>query len=96
VPIFATRAPSDLTLREYVTIVPTLSEAVRRAEASSRPRHPEGLLIDPHPSVEEAHDILERIKAALTRQDNSREAGDVLHSGMTELHAKLALPTWTN
>src|ERR1700685_3210559 len=24
VPIFATRAPSDLTLREYVTVVPTL------------------------------------------------------------------------
>src|SRR6266851_1855021 len=28
VPIFATHAPGDLTLREYVTIVPTLSAAV--------------------------------------------------------------------
>jgi hypothetical protein len=96
VPIFATSAPSDLTLREYVTIVPMLSEAVRRAEASSRPRHPEGLLIDPHPSLEKAHHILERIKTALTRRDNSREPADVVHSGMAELHAKLALPTWTN
>src|SRR5437016_2304483 len=32
VPMFATRPPSDLTLREYVSIVPTLSEALRRIQ----------------------------------------------------------------
>src|ERR1700680_870288 len=32
IPVFATRAPSDLTLREYVTIVHTLSEALRIVE----------------------------------------------------------------
>src|ERR1035437_10012320 len=67
VPIFATRAPSDLTLREYVAIVPTLSDALRKAEAGSRSRRREGILIDPHASVEEAHKLLEQIKAALTR-----------------------------
>src|SRR5438270_8614682 len=30
VPIFATRAPGDLTLREYVTVVPSLKEALRK------------------------------------------------------------------
>jgi hypothetical protein len=95
VPIFATRPPSDLTLREYVTVVRTLSEAVRRAGASPRPRRPEGLLIDPHPSIAEAHDILERIEAALTGQDNPRDLADVVHRDVTELHARLALPTST-
>src|SRR5271166_5479182 len=47
VPIFATHAPSDLTLRQYVTIVPKLAEALRRVAASSRPRRQEGILIDP-------------------------------------------------
>ena len=50
VPIFATRAPHDLTMREYVRVVPTLAEAVRAANAiadrgarrafSSIPMHP--------------------------------------------------------
>ena len=94
VPIFATHAPSDWTLREYVTIVPTLAAALRRVEASSRPGRPEGLLIDPHASVEEAHHILERIEAALTRQDNSRDPADVVYRGAEDLQRKLALPTY--
>src|SRR6202140_4552780 len=61
VPIFVTRAPSGVTIREYVTTVSTLSEAIHKVEAGYRPRRPEGLLIHPHASVEEAHDILERI-----------------------------------
>ena len=95
VPIFATHAPYDLTLREYVTIVPTLSEALRRVEASPRPRHPEGVLIDPHASIEKAHYILERIEAALTSQYSSPEPGEIVYGGVAELGAKLALPTWT-
>jgi hypothetical protein len=94
VPIFAMLAPSDLTLREYVTIVPTLSEALRRVETSSRPRRPEGVLIDPHPSVEEGHHILERIEAALTRQDTSGEPADVVYRGVADLQTKLGLPTY--
>src|SRR5580698_10439782 len=46
VPIFATRAPRDLTLREYVKIVPTIPSALRSVEASFRPRRAEGVLID--------------------------------------------------
>jgi hypothetical protein len=94
VPIFATHAPYDLTLREYVTIVPTLAAALRRVEASSRPRRSEGILIDPHASVEEAHHILERIEATLTRQENSREPEDIVYRGAAELQRKLGLPTY--
>jgi hypothetical protein len=95
VPIFATRAPSDLTLREYVAIVPRLTEAVRRAESSPQPRRQEGLLIDPHASVEAAHDILERMKAVLTRQGSPADdpaAG--INREVVGLHSKIALPTF--
>lgn len=95
VPIFSTHAPSDLTLREYVTLVPTLAAALRKVEASSQPRRPEGLLIDPHASLEEAHSILERIEGALLRRDNSREPEDVVYRGWSDLQTKLALPTFT-
>src|SRR5580658_1748595 len=54
VPIFSTRSPSDLTLRQYVTVVPMLSEAVRRTIATRRSKSQGSLLIDPHASVEEA------------------------------------------
>jgi len=94
VPIYATRAPSDLTLREYVTIVPTLSEALRRVAASPLSRRPEGVLINPHASVEEAHHILERIEAALTRRASSREPADVVYRGVADLQTKLGLPTY--
>jgi len=73
VPIFSSHAPSDLTLRQYVTIVPTLAEALRMVAASSRTRRNEGMLIDPHASVEEAHRILERIEAVLTRSSGVDE-----------------------
>ena len=94
VPIFATRAPSDLTLREYVTIVPTLAAALRRVNASSRQRRAEGLLVDPHASVEKAHDVLERIKTALTREDSSRNAETVFRRGVSDIQAELGLPIY--
>jgi hypothetical protein len=94
VPIFATHVLGDLTLREYVTIVPNLAAALRRVEAGPRSRRPEGVLIDPHASIEKAHYILERIDSALTCQNGSREPADVVHSGIAELHTNLGLPTY--
>src|SRR5271156_1726706 len=44
VPIFSTHAPSDLTLRQYVTIVPSLATALSIVSAFARPRQPEGIL----------------------------------------------------
>lgn len=92
VPIFATHAPSDLTLREYVIIVPTLSAILNKVEASSRSRHREGILIDPRASVEEAHTMLDRIKTTLTR-DSVDEPAERVYADLSDLGRTLALPT---
>ena len=92
VPIFATRAPIDLTMREYVTVVPTLSEALQRAKAIPRPRRSEGILIDPHASVQEAHAILERVEAALTHRNGSEDPARSVYSDLAEVRSALTLP----
>jgi hypothetical protein len=94
VPILATHQPSDLTLRQYVTTVPTLAEALRFIAAQPRPRRPEGVLIDPHASVQEAHRILERVEAALTRPNSFGEPSRDVHRDLVTLQTKLALPTY--
>ena len=94
VPIFSSRPPSDLTLREYVDIVPTISEAVCRVHPSPRPSRTEHLLINPHPSIEEAHDTLERIKNALTREDETRDPAPSVYCDLADLQAKLRSSIW--
>lgn len=94
VPIFATQAPGDLTLRQYVTIVPTLAMAVSMVAARPRQQRPEGILIDPRASVEQAHIILERIGATLTRPGGFEDPARRAHREMANLQTKLALPTY--
>jgi hypothetical protein len=94
IPIFGSHAPSDLTLCQYVTVVPKLSEAVRRVETSTRPRRPEGILIDPHASVEEAHEALERIQTALTRQKSFDDPARRVHRDVADLQTTLRLPSY--
>src|ERR1700691_2390344 len=48
VPIFAAHAPSDLTLRQYITITPNLADTLRVVAANGEPKRLEGVLIDPH------------------------------------------------
>jgi hypothetical protein len=93
VPIFATHTPSDLTLREYVTVVPTISEALGRVRINPRGRRSEGLLIDPHASVEEAHNVLERIETALTGQKGLGDPARQVSSDMANLRNTLGVPT---
>ena len=96
VPIFSTRAPNDLTLREYVRVVPTVAEAARTANAIARPRRPEGILIDPHASVQEAHAILERVDAALMRKDSADDPAGRVYRDLADLRSKLATTTYAN
>ena len=93
VPIFATRPPADLTLREYVGIVPTLAEAVRVAMTRPQPLRSEGVLINPHASIEEVHQVLERIEIALTNQDGTGDPALLVHREMTGIQHRLRLPT---
>jgi hypothetical protein len=94
VPIFSTHVPSDLTLREYVTTTPTLGDVLRIVAASSRPRRREGVLINPHASVEEAHRILERIGATLTSSGDVDLPARRVGREMADLQATLRMPTY--
>lgn len=94
VPIFADHTPGDLTLREYVTVLPSLVEAVRRVSSEPRQKPPEGILIDPHASVEKVHRTLDQIEAALTRPAGIDEPARQVHDGVAGLRATLTLPTY--
>jgi hypothetical protein len=93
VPILAARAPNDLTLQQYVKVVPTIAAAVRMIAASPRRRHAEGILIDPHASVEKAHLILDRIVFNLTRATSPDDVARNVHRDVVELQRSVALPT---
>ena len=94
VPIFATHLPGDLTLRQYVTIQPSLSDVVRSMSVASRDRKREGLLIDPHASVEQAHRILQQVEALLTSSQGALDPARRLHREMKTLQSTLRLPTY--
>lgn len=94
IPIFATRAPLDLTLREYVTVVSSLAEALRIVAASGRPRQQGSVLIDPNASVAEAHAILEQIEAALTHINHTGEGLTDVYRDVARLRGSLVLPTY--
>lgn len=72
IPIFSLTRPADLTLQQYVRQVPSLRYAVEIAASDSNAQ-PEGLLIDPHASVEKAHAVLERIGGGLAGGDSTAE-----------------------
>jgi hypothetical protein len=94
VPILATRAPLDLTLRQYVKIVPSLAAALPMISTLPQPRRQEGILIDPHASVEQAHRTLDRIEAALTRANGFGEPAPLVHHEIRSLQTGLVLPTY--
>ncbi len=92
VPIFAIHPPEDLTLRQYVKIVPAMASAIEVVNASSTSEKPGTLIINPHASIEEAHGILERIEAAMNVASFSGDAERVVYSGLTDLQDRLRLP----
>jgi hypothetical protein len=94
VPIFAAQLPSDLTLRQYVKLAPSLKAAVNMAQLRPNRRRPEGILIDPRASIEQAHFILERIGAALTRTNTLHDPAALIHNDSAALRMTLALPTY--
>jgi len=95
VPIFSTHAPSDLTLRQYVTTISTLADALQMVAGNCRPRRREGMLIDPHASVEDAHRILQRIEAVLTSSSGVDEPAGRVCREIAELRTTLRMPTYT-
>ena len=94
VPIFATRPPVDLTLRQYVTIVPALKDALRIVANTHTQTRPEGFLINPHARLEEAHDILERVGAILAQRNTAADSAGEVYRSVARLRTTLNLPTY--
>jgi hypothetical protein len=94
VPVFTQHAPNDSTVREYVSTIPSLTEAVSQAKALARPRRTEGILIDPHASVQEAHAILEQVDAMLTRRNSLDDPASRVYRDLANLQAKLGPHTY--
>jgi hypothetical protein len=94
VPIFATRAPSDLTLREYVTVARSIDEAVSIVRVQPCGRTRGGILVDPHATIQHAHQRLANIEAVLVGQRDARDSAAV-YGDIKELRSTLALPTLT-
>lgn len=92
IPIIGLRAPNDLTLRQYVTLVPTLPDALRRFEVRSYRRPVDGILIDPHATIAKAHRVLEALGNNLTVNHGTDEARNV-HRDTAELRRMLSLPS---
>ena len=91
--IFSTHAPIDVTLREYVSIVPSMDEAIRLAGTRTNARRAEGLLIDRRASVEQAHAILEKIGAELARPSGFADTALRVHQGTKAIYEAIAMPT---
>jgi hypothetical protein len=91
VPIFSTRLPADLTLREYVNIASSLGDVIHKMERKPRQRRAEGLLIDPNASIEKAHSSLVALQSTFSRcaPDMDRE----VHREIASLRETLVLPT---
>jgi hypothetical protein len=96
IPVFATRSPSDLTLSEYVVIVPSIEDAIRRTETQPRSHRPEGLLIDPHASIEVAHRILDRLGTALAQAGEAGDLARSTHRDVANLQTTIRLPTYVH
>jgi hypothetical protein len=94
VPIFANRAPIDLTLRQYVRIVPSLGAALMVVKSSPQRQRSAGILIDPHASVQEAHTVLENIERVLTVRGNTADSANLVHRDLATLRQNLSLPTY--
>lgn len=74
-PVYCSEVPIDLTLRQYVTILPGPETAISRHAQQSQVPSPAhvNVLLDPRSTVAIAHANLERIESELT-QDTTDDA----------------------
>ncbi len=64
IPLFGQSSPADLTLRQYLRVVPSISAAIQTASTLGlRTEAPDHFLLDPHASIESAHRTLEQVRA---------------------------------
>jgi hypothetical protein len=84
VAVMTDRAPSDLTLRQFVTIVGSLAQALEQVRPAANGAAKAGVLVDPADSIEVAHNKLERVRRLLEGRvadpegDDDSKLGDAL------------------
>ncbi len=61
VPIYSDRAPTDLTVKQYVRVVENLQDCVSRAKQRESRRSHSNFLVDPTAAVEAAHERLDTL-----------------------------------
>jgi nucleoside 2-deoxyribosyltransferase len=65
IPVYSVDIPMDLTLRQYVTPVERLEDALGRVAASRRERNEPQILVEPFAVVQSAHDDLDELAREL-------------------------------
>jgi hypothetical protein len=65
IPVFGTTPPNDLTLRQYVSIVSSVRDAVSAVVALVPEASAPGLLLDPYGVADRVHDQVDRIRQHL-------------------------------
>lgn len=90
VPIYSADVPTDLTLRQWVTVVSGVSDAMRR-QRESRASAQSSLLLDPVTAIEAAHDDLVVVRRGLVgRPDQSQT--NVADAALRRLRGRLLVP----
>lgn len=88
--IYSTTPPSDLTLRQYVTCVSSLDEALRRSAQPKPAVASLTVLIDPLEAVDQAHKELDLLATELVRPSPNSEPA--IESSHRKLESLLILP----
>lgn len=98
IPVYSTKLPNDLTMRQYVCRVSCLAEAISRASVGDSPKNdvPSPVLVDPTAAAEQAMRGVENMRTLLTADKDigahSRLRDSVVKQRNNVLSA-LALPT---
>lgn len=77
VPIFSSTPPNDLTLRQYVSVVSSVREAVATVLTHMRDASVPGLLLDPDGAANRVHDHVERIRKHLLAPSSAHGEDDL-------------------
>jgi hypothetical protein len=100
IPVFSDEVPSDLTLRQWVDVVPTRGEAMRRAavaravegEAIDRPTLQSSVLLNPAGAIQASHDDLLVAQRGLLGTPDAGET-DEAEAALRRIHQRTLLPS---
>jgi hypothetical protein len=97
IPIFSTDAVVDLTLREYVHRVDSITACLHNLETDRSPRV-EGLLINPYDNLELVRNSLDKIETAvrMATRLSGHDLSAKIYSDCRTATAALQLPTLRN